>query len=464
MLVLVGWLLGGLARLRGLLPATLAAMTGGTVALASADLAVGFAAAAATGLAALLIVAPRRGSAAVAAAARELRRQPRRRRRPARVPRVVPDRRAARPVRDGRGRPPAGRRPRPGRWARRRWASWRGDDARRRRPLGAAAVPRPGLPPRRRRAARDAAAAARVDRGPDDGRRDRDGRPADDAARPAARRRALAARPDRRWPRWWGRPSARTSTTTCGTPSATWSSPRPGLLVLAIAALDPAAWGAGRSWVVVLAASKTALLAWSAVTEDRFGTRSVPDLRGWIRRSPFLAVGAGAHGARDGRAARAGSRSRRGRRSRRLSAGAPWDALIVLAGLLTLPVYARLLVVGRRAADEPGRRRGARVGGAAGPDVAAAVGRPIPEGRDAAGPRRRASGRRRSAVVRRPRRPSAARRSGGTGGRRATVRRLGTRAWRGPGAIGARVIGRVPSGTGSSCCPRRRSRSRSSPC
>src|SRR5436190_22388649 len=44
-LVLAGWLLGGLARLRGMLPATLAAMTGGTVALASADLSVGFGAA-----------------------------------------------------------------------------------------------------------------------------------------------------------------------------------------------------------------------------------------------------------------------------------------------------------------------------------------------------------------------------------------------------------------------------------
>ena len=64
-----------------------------------------------------------------------------------------------------------------------------------------------------------------------------------------------------------------------------------GLLLLAIAALDPAAWGPGRAWVVALAASKTALGAWAAVAEDRFETRSVPDLRGWIRRSPLLAAG-----------------------------------------------------------------------------------------------------------------------------------------------------------------------------
>jgi len=95
----------------------------------------------------------------------------------------------------------------------------------------------------------------------------------------------------------------------------------------------------------VLAASKTALLAWSAVTEDRFGTRSVPDLRGWIRRSPFLAIGLvltavatiGLPGwiAYDARTTLAS-----------LGAGAPWDVVLVIASVLTLPVYGRLLVVG----------------------------------------------------------------------------------------------------------------------
>jgi len=72
-LVALAWLLGGLARLKGLLPATLAAITGGTVAMASADLGVGAAAAAATGLAALIVILAVDGPAAVAAAARELR-------------------------------------------------------------------------------------------------------------------------------------------------------------------------------------------------------------------------------------------------------------------------------------------------------------------------------------------------------------------------------------------------------
>ena len=72
-LVFMAWLLGGLSRLRGLLPATLAAITGGTVAMASADLGVGAGAAAATGLAALIVILAVEGPAAVAAAARELR-------------------------------------------------------------------------------------------------------------------------------------------------------------------------------------------------------------------------------------------------------------------------------------------------------------------------------------------------------------------------------------------------------
>jgi NADH:ubiquinone oxidoreductase subunit 2 (subunit N) len=118
-----------------------------------------------------------------------------------------------------------------------------------------------------------------------------------------------------------------------------------GLLILAIAALDPAAWGAGRTWVVVLAASKTALGAWAAVTEDRFGTRSVPDLRGWMRRSPFLALALALTAlATVGLPGWIAFDARRSLAS--LAAGAPWDVLVLLAALLTLPVYVRLLVVG----------------------------------------------------------------------------------------------------------------------
>lgn len=343
-LVAAGWLLGGLARLRGMLPATLAAMTGGTIALASADLAVGVAAGAATGLAALLISLHAEGPATVAAATRDLR-----------VSlvggAVLLACLAVIPIAGGLalfgtsapaadGSVVAGR------------------------AIGVAAMglvavaatlavgARWGLLPFHVRVSRLAdlvppetlplllawiavpltvVTIAMVDRLvtplelPLDAERSllvlvallsmagaALGALVHDDLRHAAAYVVIA---------------------------------EAGVLVLAIAAMDPAAWGAGRSWVVVLAASKTALLTWAAVTEDRFGTRSLPDLRGWIRRSPFLAVGlvltalatVGLPGwiAWDARAELA-----------QLSAGAPWDVLLILAGLLTLPVYVRFLVLG----------------------------------------------------------------------------------------------------------------------
>lgn len=118
-----------------------------------------------------------------------------------------------------------------------------------------------------------------------------------------------------------------------------------GLLILAVAALDPAAWGPTRAWIVMLAASKTALGAWSAVAEDRFETRSIPDLRGWIRRSPLLAAGlvvivVATYGLPGWLVLEA-----RGTLASLVAEG-PVAVVLVLAGFLTLPTYARLLVLG----------------------------------------------------------------------------------------------------------------------
>ncbi len=118
-----------------------------------------------------------------------------------------------------------------------------------------------------------------------------------------------------------------------------------GLVLLGFAALDPGAWGPTRVWLVALAASKTALAAWSAVAEARFETRSLPDLRGWVRRSPILAAaflvttvatfGLPGWIVFDARGELA-----------RLAAGGPWDAVLILAGFLTLPAYLRILSIG----------------------------------------------------------------------------------------------------------------------
>ena len=117
-----------------------------------------------------------------------------------------------------------------------------------------------------------------------------------------------------------------------------------GLVLLGFAALDPAAWGPTRVWLVAMAASKTAVAAWSAVMEDRFSTRSVPDLRGWLRHSPImgaaLVVAAIATYGLPGWVAF----EARGDLARLAAPDYAW--LIVLAGLATLPTYVRLLLVG----------------------------------------------------------------------------------------------------------------------
>ena len=120
-----------------------------------------------------------------------------------------------------------------------------------------------------------------------------------------------------------------------------------GVLAVAVAALDPVAWGPARTWIVTMAATKSALAAWAAVTEDRFDTRSMPDLRGWMRKAPILAAGlvltALATFGLPGWAAFT-ARSEIGAA---LGTG-PLPVLMIGAGLLSLPVYLRLIIIGVR--------------------------------------------------------------------------------------------------------------------
>lgn len=343
LLVFAAWLLGGLERLRGLLPASLAAMTGGTVAMASADLGVGAAAAAVTGLASLLVVLAAEGPAAVAAGAREIRvalaagaillvALP-----------IVPV--AARLV---------------------IIASGVGSDENA-VAAGSVAGPVVGLVT----VALSLAVAARWGMLPFHVRMSR----LTDLVLPETLPLLLA---------WVAVPFtvvafaavdrliaplvlpldgergvlvALALLTLVGASLAAFFHDDlrhavgylvvadAGLLLLAIAALDPDAWGPGRAWVVALAASKTALGLWAAVTEERFETRSIPDLRGWIRRSPLLGAGFalaalatfGIPGwvAFDARTTLA-----------TLAASPPLDALLIVAGFLSLPTYVRLLVLG----------------------------------------------------------------------------------------------------------------------
>ncbi len=118
-----------------------------------------------------------------------------------------------------------------------------------------------------------------------------------------------------------------------------------GIALLGVAALDPAAWGPARVWLVVVAASKTALAAWAAVAEDRFATRSIPDLRGWVNSAPILAAGLVAiMAATFGLPGWVAFEARGSLPT--LAAGGPWNVLLVVAGFLTLPTYFRILALG----------------------------------------------------------------------------------------------------------------------
>jgi formate hydrogenlyase subunit 3/multisubunit Na+/H+ antiporter MnhD subunit len=63
-----------------------------------------------------------------------------------------------------------------------------------------------------------------------------------------------------------------------------------GVVILALAALDPSVWAPSRTWILNLLVARTAFAAWTMAVHARFGTRRVPELAGWARRSPVLAV------------------------------------------------------------------------------------------------------------------------------------------------------------------------------
>ncbi len=63
-----------------------------------------------------------------------------------------------------------------------------------------------------------------------------------------------------------------------------------GVIMLAIAALDPAAWAPARTWILAFIVVRSAFAAWAAATRATFGTGRIDDLRGWAVRAPILAV------------------------------------------------------------------------------------------------------------------------------------------------------------------------------
>jgi formate hydrogenlyase subunit 3/multisubunit Na+/H+ antiporter MnhD subunit len=63
-----------------------------------------------------------------------------------------------------------------------------------------------------------------------------------------------------------------------------------GVVMLAIAALDPAAWAPARTWILALIVTRSAFAAWAAATRATFETGRITELRGWAVRAPILAA------------------------------------------------------------------------------------------------------------------------------------------------------------------------------
>jgi hypothetical protein len=63
-----------------------------------------------------------------------------------------------------------------------------------------------------------------------------------------------------------------------------------GVVILALATLDPESWAPARTWILVFIVARSAFAAWTAGVRAGFWTGRVEDLRGWARRSPILTV------------------------------------------------------------------------------------------------------------------------------------------------------------------------------
>jgi formate hydrogenlyase subunit 3/multisubunit Na+/H+ antiporter MnhD subunit len=62
-----------------------------------------------------------------------------------------------------------------------------------------------------------------------------------------------------------------------------------GVVVLALATLDPEAWAPARTWILIFVVARSAFAAWVAGVRAGMWTGRIADLRGWVWRSPVLA-------------------------------------------------------------------------------------------------------------------------------------------------------------------------------
>jgi NADH:ubiquinone oxidoreductase subunit 2 (subunit N) len=118
-----------------------------------------------------------------------------------------------------------------------------------------------------------------------------------------------------------------------------------GFVLLGLAIVGPAAHEPLRAWLLIMVAAKTAFAAWATVVRARFRTERLPELDGWARRSPLLAIAL--VGIVVGTVGVPGLLAWSVRGSLiQGAAGGPPGALLLIAGLGSLVYYGRILIAG----------------------------------------------------------------------------------------------------------------------
>lgn len=118
-----------------------------------------------------------------------------------------------------------------------------------------------------------------------------------------------------------------------------------GVVLLAVAALDPEVWAPARTWILAFIVARSAFAAWAAAVRTTFATGRIADLRGWVAEAPLLAtafvlvvaasVGLPGLAAFEARAALVEH-----------ALDGPLVALVLLGTLSPLAYYGRLLAIG----------------------------------------------------------------------------------------------------------------------
>jgi formate hydrogenlyase subunit 3/multisubunit Na+/H+ antiporter MnhD subunit len=118
-----------------------------------------------------------------------------------------------------------------------------------------------------------------------------------------------------------------------------------GVVLLALAVLEPAGWAPARIWILVFIVTRSAFAAWAGGIRAIFRTGRIDDLRGWLIRSPILAVAFGlVVAAGVGLPGLVAFEARSSLVS--LALDGPVATLVLVGTLAPLTYYARLLTIG----------------------------------------------------------------------------------------------------------------------